>query len=232
MSADVAKINAAAAAVDFVKDGMTIGLGTGSTAAHFVRLLGKRVAQGLRVRGVATSEATAQLAAEVGVPTVGPDHVGQLDLAVDGADEVDRDFALVKGGGAALLREKIVASAARHFVVIADESKMVERLGAFPLPVEVVPFGYTLTAARLYTALRDAGCAGNEVVLREAGPESPVLTDGGHYILDCRCRAIPDAAALGERLKRIVGVVEHGLFVGMARTVIVGRSRGADVLER
>jgi ribose 5-phosphate isomerase A len=232
MSADVAKINAAAAAVDFVKDGMIVGLGTGSTAAHFVRLLGLRVGQGLKIRGVPTSEATAQLAREAGVPLIDIDRVGQLDIAVDGADEVDPEFALIKGGGAALLREKIVAGAARHFVVIADESKMVERLGAFPLPVEVVSFGYPLTAARIYAALRDAGCAGTDVALRETAPSTPVLTDGGHYILDCRCRAIPDAAALGDALKRIVGVVEHGLFVGMARTVIVGRARSADVLER
>lgn len=232
MSADVGKINAAAAAVDFVKDGMLVGLGTGSTAAHFVRLLGKRVQQGLQVRGVPTSEATAQLAREVGLALMDIDRVGELDLCVDGADEVDPDFALIKGGGAALLREKIVASAARHFVVIADESKMVERLGAFPLPVEVTPFGYTVTAARIYKALREAGCSGTDVALRERGPSTPVVTDGGNYILDCSCRAIPDVPLLATALKRIVGVVEHGLFVGMARTVIVGRARSADVLER
>jgi ribose 5-phosphate isomerase A len=181
---------------------------------------------------VPTSEATSQLAREVGVPLMDIDRVGELDLCVDGADEVDPDFALIKGGGAALLREKIVASAARHFVVIADESKMVERLGAFPLPVEVTPFGYPLTAARIYTALRETRCAGTDVALRESGPNAPVVTDGGNYILDCRCRAIPDVPLLATALKRIVGVVEHGLFVGMARTVIVGRARSADVLER
>lgn len=232
MSADLAKINAAAAAVDMVEDGMMLGLGTGSTAGHFVRLLGMRVGQGLKVRGVPTSDVTARLALEVGVPLIEADKVGALDLAVDGADEVDGAFQLIKGGGAALLREKIVASAARHFVVIADESKMVETLGAFPLPVEVTPFGYPLTAAKIYAALRDAGCSGTEVALRETAPQAPVITDGGNYVLDCKCRRIPDAPALADRLKRIVGVVEHGLFIGMARTVIVGKARSADVLER
>jgi ribose 5-phosphate isomerase A len=232
MSADVAKINAAAAAVDIVRDGMTLGLGTGSTAAHFVRLLGRRVASGLSIRGVPTSEATLRLAQECRVPLIEVDRVGAIDLAVDGADEVDPEFRLIKGGGAALLREKIVAAAARHFVVIADESKMVGRLGAFPLPVEVTPFGYTLTAAKVYLALRDTGCAGTDVALRERAPGTPVVTDGGNFVLDCRCNAIPDAETLAARLKAIVGVVEHGLFLGMARTVIVGRGRGAEVLER
>ncbi len=232
MTADIAKINAAAAAVAYVEEGMTLGLGTGSTAAHFVRMLGQRVAQGLKVRGVPTSEATAQLARECGVPLMDVAKVGALDLCVDGADEVDPRFQLIKGGGAALLREKIIAQAARHFLVIADESKMVERLGAFPLPVEVTPFGYALTAAKIYTALRDSGCAGTEVALRETAENAPVVTDGGNFVLDCRCRAIPDAPALADRLKRITGVVDHGLFIGMARTVIVGKAKSADVLER
>lgn len=229
MSADVAKINAAAAALDFVKDGMTLGLGTGSTAAHFVRLLGERVKAGLKVRGAPTSLATERLAQEVGVPLIPIDRVAMLDLVVDGADEIDPAFNLIKGGGAALLREKIVASVARHFVVIADGSKMVARLGAFPLPVEVTPFAWTLTATKIYAALRDAGCEGREVALRETAPGQPLLTDGGNHILDCRCLAIPDVPGLADRLKRIVGVVEHGLFVGMARTVIVGGAHGADV---
>ncbi len=232
MSADLAKINAAAAAVDMVEDGMMLGLGTGSTASHFVRLLGLRVQQGLKVRGVPTSDATARLAMECGVPLIDADKVGALDLAVDGADEVDGAFQLIKGGGAALLREKIIAGAARHFVVIADDTKMVEMLGAFPLPVEVTPFGYPLTAAKIYTALRDLGCAGTEVGLRENAANTPVITDGGNFVLDCKCRSIPDAPALADRLKRITGVVEHGLFIGMARTVIVGKAKSADVLER
>ena len=229
---DIAKINAAAAAVDMVEDDMMLGLGTGSTAAHFVRLLGLRIGQGLKVRGVPTSDAIARLAVECGVPLIDADKVGVLDLAVDGADEVDGSFQLIKGGGAALLREKIIASAARHFVVIADGSKMVETLGAFPLPVEVTPFAYPLTATKIYMALRESNCAGTDVALRETAPGAPVITDGGNFVLDCRCRAIPDAPALAERLKRITGVVEHGLFIGMARTVIVGRAKSADVLER
>ncbi|MDX2233128.1 MAG: ribose-5-phosphate isomerase RpiA [Hyphomonadaceae bacterium] len=227
MSADIAKINAAAAAVAHVSDGMVLGLGTGSTAAHFVRMLGQRVAQGLQVRGVPTSEATAALAHEVGVPLMDIDKVTTLDLVVDGADEIDPQFQLIKGGGAALLREKIVAAAGAHLLIIADESKRVAQLGAFPLPVEVTPFGYALTAAKIYRALRDAGCTGADVSLREG-----VVTDGGNVILDCQCRAIPDPADLADRLKAIVGVVEHGLFIDMARTVIFGRIDGVETLER
>lgn len=232
MSADIAKINAAAAALDFVEDGMLLGLGTGSTAAHFVRLLGERVKKGLNVRGVPTSEATDRLAREVGVPLVPVERVGALDLAVDGADEVDGQFRLIKGGGAALLREKIIAGAAKHFVVIADDSKMVETLGAFPLPVEVTPFGFTLTAAHIYHALKQSGCRGAEASLRESAPNTPVVTDGGNYVIDCRCVAIPQPEALADALKRITGVVDHGLFLGMARTVIIGKAKGADVREK
>lgn len=232
MNADLAKINAAAAAVAQVEDGMLLGLGTGSTAAHFVQLLGRRVAQGLKVRGVPTSEATRRLAVECGVPLVPAEKVGLIDLAVDGADEVDDAFQLIKGGGAALLREKIVAAASRHFMIIVDENKCVETLGAFPLPVEVTPFGYPLTAAKVYDALRAAGCANADVSLREDAAGQPVVTDGGNHILDCRCHSIPHAAELADRLKRIVGVVEHGLFIGMARTVIVGRGDGVEVRER
>lgn len=230
--ADLAKINAAAAAVGFIKEGMVVGLGTGSTAAHFVRLLGRRVAQGLSVRGVPTSEATRRLADECGVPLVEAERVGAIDIAVDGADEVDPELRLIKGGGAALLREKIVAAAANHFMVIVDEGKRVERLGAFPLPVEVTPFGYPLTAAKVYEALKATACAGADVSLRETAPHAPVVTDGGNYVLDCRCDAILDAENLADRLKRIVGVVEHGLFLGMARTLVIGRADGAEVVER
>lgn len=230
MSADIAKINAAAAALDYVSDGMLLGLGTGSTAAHFVRLLGERVKKGLKVVGVPTSEATEKLAREVGVPLMPVERVGALDLCVDGADEVDPQFRLIKGGGAALLREKIIASAAKHFVVIADDSKMVQTLGAFPLPVEVTPFGFTLTAQRIYGVLKATGCKGREAALREKDGK-PVVTDGGNYIIDCKCEAINDPQALAFSLKTITGVVDHGLFLGMARTVILGKQKGADVLE-
>lgn len=231
MSADIAKINAAAAALDFVEDGMLLGLGTGSTAAHFVRLLGERVKKGLNVRGVPTSEATDKLAREAGVPLIPVDRVGALDLAVDGADEADGAFRLIKGGGAALLREKIIAGAAKHFVVIADETKMVATLGAFPLPVEVTPFGFTLTAQRIYGALKDTGCKNTDVALRQRDGK-PVVTDGGNFVIDCQCKAIANPEALADALKRITGVVDHGLFLGMARTVIVGKAKGAEVLER
>lgn len=230
MSADLAKLNAAEAALQFVKDGMVVGLGTGSTSAHFVRLLGERVRQGLRVKGVPTSEATRNLAEQVGVPLVEISQVSSIDVDVDGADEIDSAFRLIKGGGAALLREKIVAAASREMVVIADESKWVETLGAFPLPVEVVRFGFTLTQARVRDAMREAGCEGAEAVLRVQGKgNDPVVTDGGNYIIDAQCKAIPDPEALAEALKRIVGVVEHGLFIGLSRTVVLGKAVGAEV---
>lgn len=230
MSADLAKLNAAQAALQFVKDGMVVGLGTGSTSAHFVRLLGERVRQGLRVKGVPTSEATRHLAEQVGVPLLEISQVSEIDVDVDGADEVDSAFRLIKGGGAALLREKIVAAASREMVVIADESKWVGTLGAFPLPVEVVRFGYALTLERVRDAMRAAGCAGDEAVLRVTGKgNDAVITDGGNYIIDAHCKAMPDPEALADALKRIIGVVEHGLFIGLSRTVVLGKAVGADV---
>ncbi len=230
MSDDLAKFNAAQAALAFVKDGMVVGLGTGSTSAHFVRLLGERVRQGLRVKGVPTSEATRNLAEQVGVPLLEISQVTALDVDVDGADEVDSGFRLIKGGGGALLREKIVAAASKQMVVIADESKWVETLGAFPLPVEVTRFGFALTLERVQEALKATGCVGQEVVLRVSGKANePVITDGGNYILDAHAKRIRDAEALGDALKRIAGVVEHGLFFGLARTVILGKAKGADV---
>jgi ribose 5-phosphate isomerase A len=230
MSEDIAKFNAANAALDFVNDGMIVGLGTGSTSASFVRQLGDRVRQGLRVKGVPTSEATRNLAEHVGVPLVEISQVASIDVDVDGADEVDRAFRLIKGGGGALLREKIVAAASKRMVVIADESKWVETLGAFPLPVEVTRFGFALTQARIQHALHATGCAGDEVTLRTSGKANePVITDGGNYILDAHAQRIPDADALGAALKRIAGVVEHGLFLGLAQTVILGKAKGAEV---
>lgn len=232
MSADIAKFNAAQAALDYVKDGMVVGLGTGSTSAHFVRGLGERVRQGLRVKGVPTSEATRALAEQVGVPLVEISQVTGIDVDVDGADEIDPAFRLVKGGGGALLREKIVAAASKRMVVIADASKWVETLGEFPLPVEVTRFGATLTAERVRAALRASGCAGEEVVLRVSGKSNePVITDGGNYILDAHAKRIPDAEKLARALKDIAGVVEHGLFIGLAHVVILGREKGAEVRE-
>lgn len=227
---DLAKVNAAAKALDYIKDGMIVGLGTGSTSAHFVRLLGERVRQGLRIKGVPTSEATQGLAEQYGVPVLNISQVTAIDVDVDGADEIDPQFRLVKGGGGALLREKIVAAASGSMIVIADESKTVETLGKFPLPVEVTRFGSSLTAQRIHDALRATGCEGDEVILRVGGKgNDPMITDGGNYILDAHAKRIPDANALADALKRIAGVVEHGLFIGLARTVILGKDKGAEV---
>jgi ribose 5-phosphate isomerase A len=232
VSADLAKFNAAQAALEYVKDGMVVGLGTGSTSAHFVRLLGQRVREGLRIRGVPTSEATRVLADEVGVPLADIGQVSQIDVDVDGADEIDPKFRLIKGGGGALLREKIVAAASRRMVVIADESKWADTLGEFPLPVEVTRFGFAMTARRIAEALKSTSCAGDEVTLRTSGKANePVITDGGNYILDAHAKRIVAPEALATLLQAIPGVVEHGLFIGLAQTVILGKAKGADVRE-
>jgi ribose 5-phosphate isomerase A len=232
MSADRQKTLAAAAALAYVEDGMTLGLGSGSTAEIFVRLLGERIKEGLNVRAVPTSSQTAALAREVGVPLIDVDHVNQISITVDGADEVDGRFQLIKGGGGCLLREKIIAHASDLMIVVIDESKLVSTLGRFPLPVEVDRFGFSITAKHIYDALRAAGIARPDVQLRRLGDGlDPFVTDGGHYILDCACEAIPDAATVDYRLKSIPGVVEHGLFVGLARVVIVGEDNEARVLE-
>ncbi len=226
------KENAALAAMEYVEDGMTIGLGTGSTAKYFVEMLADEIADGLLVRCIETSEQTRDLATSLGVPLVPFEQVDRIHLTVDGADEVDSHGKLIKGGGAALLREKIIANASDHMVVIADPSKQVERLGAFPLPVEVTPFGYTITAKVVYDVLCAAGIDRPRVELRkQAGSIDLLVTDGGNYILDCHCERIPDAEALAARLSNVPGVVEHGLFIGIARTVIIGNENGATVFE-
>lgn len=231
MIAEREKQNAAFAAMEFVESGMTIGLGTGSTAKHFVELLADDVADGLVVQCVPTSEQTRIQAESLGITLIPIDQVQQIHITVDGADEVDESGNLIKGGGAALLREKIIADASDHMIVIADPSKQVDRLGVFPLPVEVNQFGFTITAKKVFDALCASGIEKPIVKLREDGPGDPVMTDGGHYILDCHCRRIPDAEALAARLSSVPGVVEHGLFLGMARTVIIGNENGATVFE-
>ncbi|MEO1407105.1 MAG: ribose-5-phosphate isomerase RpiA, partial [Pseudomonadota bacterium] len=213
------------------EDGMTLGLGTGSTAKHFVELLADEVADGLVVRGVPTSEDTRRLALAHGVPLLDVEQVQQIHLTVDGADEIDEAGALIKGGGAALLREKIIANASDHMLVIADPSKQVERLGAFPLPVEVTPFGFTITAKKVFDALEASGVDRPKVKLREGEGGQPLVTDGGNYILDCHCARIPDTEATAARLSGVPGIVEHGLFIGIARTVIIGNEDGATVFE-
>ena len=231
MANEKEKENAALAAMEFVEDGMTIGLGTGSTAKFFVELLAEEVADGLVVRCIETSEQTRRLASSLGVPLIPFEQVERIHLTVDGADEVDEQGQLIKGGGAALLREKIIANASDHMVVIADPSKQVERLGKFPLPVEVTPFGYTITAKLVYDVLAASGIDRPRVELRSLSNGELVVTDGGNHILDCHCGRIPDAEALAARLSTVPGVVEHGLFIGLARTVIIGNENGATVFE-
>ncbi len=231
MNLDDRKRQAAARALEDVRDGMKLGLGTGSTAKHFVELLGERVRSGLRVIGVPTSEATRAQAERCGVPLATLDDLDRLDLTVDGADEVDPALDLIKGGGGALLREKIVAAASDRMIVIADDSKWVARLGRFPLPVEVVPFGLAATRRALDKAFAAAGVAG-EMRLREGAGGHAFVTDGGHWIVDAHLGAIPDAPRLAALLAAIPGVVEHGLFVGLASRVVLAGNEGIRVIER
>ncbi|WP_100010308.1 ribose-5-phosphate isomerase RpiA [Lentibacillus sediminis] len=223
-AADTAKKAVGEKAASYVQNGMHVGLGTGSTAYWMVVSLGERVKQGLEITAVPTSQATAKLAMEYGIPLTDFSQVQQLDLTIDGADEIDDGLHLIKGGGGALLREKIVASAAERLIIIADDSKKRGVLGEFPLPVEVVPFGWELVAGSI-SAL---GC---EPVLRTEGEER-FITDNGNYILDCRFERIPDPAELHGQLKSLVGVVETGLFVGMADVVLLGGEDGVRLLER
>jgi len=228
----VSKENAALAALDMVEDGMTLGLGSGSTAEIFIERLGERVAGGLKVQGIPTSQGTADCANEYGVPLIKPDHVERIHLTIDGADEVDPMFNLIKGGGACLLREKIIAYASDTMVVIVDESKMVDGLGAFPLPVEVDPFGMALTAEQIYAALKQSGCEDAQTVLRQKKDGSgPLITDGGHYILDCKCKKIPSPVDTSNLLHLIPGVMEHGIFIDLADVIIIGEPDHAKVME-
>jgi len=229
---DRQKTHAAAAALDYVENGMTIGLGSGSTAEIFVKLLAERVKDGLRVKGVPTSDQTAALARELGIELADVDHVDHIAVTIDGADEVDGRFQLIKGGGGRHLREKIIAQASDLMVVVVDEGKLVSTLGKFPLPVEVDPFGFSIGAKQIFDGLRKAGVKHPDVQLRRKGDGlEPFITDGGNYILDCACEEIPDAEAVDRELKRIPGVVEHGLFLNLARVVIVGEDHQARVME-
>ncbi|MEA2576081.1 MAG: ribose 5-phosphate isomerase [Chloroflexia bacterium] len=220
------KHEAALRAVEYVRDGMVLGLGTGSTATFAVREIGRRVGEGLRIRGVPTSERTATLATELGIPLVTLDDVEGIDLTIDGADEVDLStLNVIKGLGGALLREKLVALATAEVVLIVDESKVVPQLGDHaPLPVEVVPFGWSRTCS----ALHALGCTTE----RRTRDGEPYITDSGNYLIDCRFQGIPDPATLAQKVKGISGVVEHGLFVGIARRVVTASSDGVKVVER
>jgi len=229
---DEAKKAAAAQAIEsFLKDGMIIGLGSGTTSRWLVRILGERVAQGLRVTGVPSSKSTGQLAQEVGVSLADLNDVPQLDLTIDGADEIDSKGQMIKGGGANLLWEKIVATASKQMVCIIDESKLVETLGRFPLSVEVIPFAWRSTERHLRKLLENAGL-GKPVIEMRGGLEKPLITDSGHYLLDCHLEKILDPESLGEKLKQIPGVVEHGLFIGIATHAVIGHASGkAEVLS-
>ncbi len=229
---DDGKRNAAAAALEYIEDGMTVGLGTGSTAGFLIEFLAEEVADGLMIRGVPTSEATRILAETHGIPLIPIEQVERIEVCIDGADEVDGTGNLLKGGGGALLREKIVAAASDHYVVIADASKAVEVLGAFPLPVEVTPFGFTITAKKVFDALQSSGVERPKVKLRTVkGGSDPFVTDGGNYILDCACGIIPDQRRTARALSTIPGVIDHGLFLDMARTVILGGEESVEVIE-
>lgn len=225
---DSLKHEVAARALAFVEPGMRLGLGSGTTAAIFVDLLAERVRSGLDILCVPTSERTRARAAAQAIPLATLDELPELDLTIDGADEFDPALRLVKGGGGALLREKIVAAASRRMVVIADASKAVERLGRFPLPVEVNPFGLGSTRLLVRRAAERCGLSG-PIELRAASGE-PFVTDGGHRILDCSFGAIPDPEALAAALCAVPGVVEHGLFIGYASTIITSDARGVRVV--
>jgi ribose 5-phosphate isomerase A len=231
MDVEAQKRAAAARAVELVGPGMRLGLGTGSTAKHFVELLAERVRGGLDVIAVPTSEATRALAERLGITLTTLDETPQLDLTVDGADEIAPDLTLIKGGGGALLREKIVAAASARMLVIADDSKWVSMLGRFPLPVEIAPFGAAATRRAVEDATAAAGCPG-PALLRKGPNGHAFVTDGGHWLLDAQLQRIGDPQSLAARLSAVPGVMEHGLFIGLAGTAIVAGPDGVRLIER
>jgi ribose 5-phosphate isomerase A len=222
MSNDQEKEVAARASLKFIKDGQVVGLGTGSTAAYFIQALGEKVKNGLRIRGISSSVRSRDQAASLGIPMTTLDECPEIDVTVDGADEVDPQLRLIKGGGGALLREKIVASATKQFVIVADATKRVAVLGKFPLPVEVIKFAEAVV-------VRKIEALGAKVTLRRAADGTPFVTDEHNHILDCHFGQIPDADGLARKLSDMPGVVEHGLFIGMANVVLV--ANGSEVLE-
>jgi ribose 5-phosphate isomerase A len=229
MDAAALKTEAARAALAHVEDGMKLGIGTGSTAEAFVRLLAEKVAGGLNIIGVPTSERTAALCRELGVKLATLEEEPRLDLTIDGADEVGPELVLVKGGGGALLREKIVAAASRRMIVIADDTKNVETLGRFPLPIEINPFGMRATIAAIGEAATSLGLSGPLAVREKDG--KPFVTDGGHLIVDASFGRIPDPRALSAALHAIPGVVEHGLFIDLADLAILAGPSGITELH-
>jgi ribose 5-phosphate isomerase A len=225
MTQDEEKAAAARKSLEYVKDGMVVGLGSGSTATFAIKFLGERVRDGLKIRGLPTSRASGELARSLNIPLTSFDEVHYTDVTIDGADEVSPKLALIKGGGGALLHEKIVASASRLLVIVADTHKMVEHLGRFPLPVEVIPFA----ASPVKVRLTDLG-AKPELRLRPDG--TPYITDEGNYIFDCHYEVIDNPEEVAPAIKSIVGVVEHGLFLDMASVVVVAGPDGARVINR
>ena len=224
MTQDEAKALVGKRAVEFVKDGMAVGLGTGTTATLFIRSLGERVQQGLKIRCVASSDASHNLAASLGMDITTLDKLPELDVYIDGADEVAPGLALIKGGGGALLREKIVASAAKKFIVVADQTKVVKTLGRFPLPVEVIKMALPLVQPKL------AALGLNPSQRPAKTGNGPYLTDEGNFILDCACGQILDPAATAAAIRSIVGVVEHGLFLHMASLALIAGDSGVTEL--
>ena len=222
MANDQEKEAAARASLQYVKDGQVVGLGTGSTAAYFIKLLGEKVKSGLHIKGIPTSVRSRDLAQSLDIPLTTLDECQEIDVTVDGADEVDPQLRLIKGGGGALLREKIVASATRTMVVVADASKQVQTLGKFPLPVEVIKFAQVLVAKRI-------AALGAQVELRLNPDKTPYMTDENNHILDCRFGVIQDADRLARQLSQMPGVVEHGLFIGMAKVALF--ARGNEIVE-
>jgi ribose 5-phosphate isomerase A len=231
MDIEAQKRAAAARALDYVRSGMRIGLGTGSTAKLFVELLGERVRAGLDIIAVPTSEATRAQAASLNIVLTTLDRIPELDLTVDGADEIAPDLTLIKGGGGALLREKVVAAASAKMIVIADESKWVSALGRFPLPIEIAPFGATATHRAVEAASAGAGCPGR-AALRKGKNGEVFVTDGGHWLLDAQLKNITDPPKLAARLCGVPGVMEHGLFIGIAHAAILAGPSGVRIVER
>jgi ribose 5-phosphate isomerase A len=224
-SADHAKELAAQKALEFISDGMIVGLGSGTTSTHFIKLLGGRVKQGLKIRGIASSNNSEQLAKSLSIPIIDFHQTSSIDVTVDGADEIAPGLALIKGGGGALLREKIVASASKKFIVVADSSKIVAHLGKFPLPIEVIPMAAPLVAAKL-------SALGIRPSVRHHPEGTEYITDEGNLILDCACGQILDPQALAASVRAIVGVVEHGLFLNMADLAIVSSEREIQLLNK
>jgi ribose 5-phosphate isomerase A len=230
MNTDAQKRAAAARAVEFVRPGMRVGLGTGSTAKHFVEQIGERVRSGLKIIAVPTSEATLSDAKRCGIELTTLDQTPELDLTVDGADEIGPDLSLIKGGGGALLREKIVAAASARMIVIADCSKMVTTLGRFPLPIEVVPFGLLATERAIEKAISAIQQPG-PLTLRQGKDGHPFVTDSAHWIVDAALDRVVEPAALAHALSGVPGVVEHGLFIGLVHMAIIGGPDGVEIIE-